>query len=440
MNWEIKKYPMYYGGVKQVYPNVAPGAPIFSRAIKIGNLILLGPMAGRTLESSWERMEISDNLEEQVAASLDKLKLAVEEAGGSMDNFVKTTISVRDLKDYPRVWKAELEYYKKHAPLLLDEPPVSTFIRPVSAARWVYLEEIGAIAVVSRDMPGWEMKKYPMYYGGVKQTYPNIVPGMPMLSRSAVVGNLIFISSMDGRSSETGEIPSDKVEDQMVIALDKIRFALEEAGSSMNNIVSTVVYLKKLEDMHRIRKVELEYYQKHAPLLLEEPPISGIIQPVSLAKPDYLIEIETIAVIKRDRPGWEMKKYLMYYGGTKQAYARSVVVGNLIFCSGVDPLSPETGEIQSNVFEEQMVVCLDKIRFALEAAGGSMNRMFSLSMLIKNMGDYARMRKTELEYYQRYAPLLLEEPPSSGPIQPQSLTRAGCLIELAGVMGEKELR
>jgi len=101
----------------------------------------------------------------------------------------------------------------------------------------------------------------------------------------------------------------------------------------------------------------------------------------------------------------------------------------------VGPLSPETGELQSNVFDEQMNVCLDKIRFALEEAGGSMNHMFRLFMLIKNMGDYARMRKTELEYYQKYAPLLVEEPPGSSPIQPRSLTRPGFLIELGEAMG-----
>jgi len=47
---------------------------------------------------------------------------------------------------------------------------------------------------------GWELKKYPMYYGGVKQTYPNIKPGMSFLSKSAIVGNIIFLSGLDGRT------------------------------------------------------------------------------------------------------------------------------------------------------------------------------------------------------------------------------------------------
>ena len=42
----------------------------------------------------------------------------------------------------------------------------------------------------------WKLKKYPMYCGGIKQAYPSIRPGMPFLSRSAVVGNIIFNSTV----------------------------------------------------------------------------------------------------------------------------------------------------------------------------------------------------------------------------------------------------
>jgi len=381
----MKKYPMYYNGVKQTYPNVAPGQPIFSRAVKVGGLIFIGPKAGRTLTSTWGKMEISDNVEKQVEVSLDKIRLTLEEAGSSMNNIIKTIMYIKNIEDIPRIRKAELEYYQKYAPLLAEEPPVRNVTQLVSMAHPIFKEEIGAIAVESGDRPGWEMKKYPMYYGDVKQTYPNVTPVMPTISRSAVVGNLIFISDMDGRSLETGESLSDNVEDQMSVALDKIRFALEETGSSMNNIIKIVMYLKNLEDTPLIRKAELEYYQKHAPFLVEEPPISGILQPVTLSKPDNLIEIEAMAVVDRDRPGWEMKKYPKYYDGVKQAYTSSVIVGDLIFCSGVNPLSPETGEIQSNIFEEQMNVCFDKLRLALEKAGGSMNNMCRVVMCMKNM-------------------------------------------------------
>ena len=75
----------------------------------------------------------------------------------------------------------------------------------------------------------WEMKKYPMYYGGVKQTFPNLAPGAVMCSESAVIGNLIFLSGMAGQTLETGKIQSDSLEAQMIVASDKSK---NEKGES----------------------------------------------------------------------------------------------------------------------------------------------------------------------------------------------------------------
>jgi 2-iminobutanoate/2-iminopropanoate deaminase len=130
-------------------------------------------------------------------------------------------------------------------------------------------------------------KTYPLIYAGEKQQF----------ARSVVVGTLVFCSGMSGRTMETGDVGSDDVVEQMKVALDKVRAALTEAGTSMDNIVKTVIYLKHVEDYSTMRKTEREYWQKHAPHLLEEPPASTFMQPASLARPNMLIEIEVIAMI-----------------------------------------------------------------------------------------------------------------------------------------------
>ena len=145
----------------------------------------------------------------------------------------------------------------------------------------------------------WGVKYYPEYWGGKKLAYPHVAPEAPKFSRSVVVGNLIFVSGCQGQNDETLRTETNVFEEQMIIALDKVRMALEEAGSSMNNIVKTLMLLKNLEDYPRMRKTELEYYQKHAPLLVENPPASTFMQVASLAKPEFLVEIDVIAVISR---------------------------------------------------------------------------------------------------------------------------------------------
>ena len=129
-------------------------------------------------------------------------------------------------------------------------------------------------------------KTYPLFYAGKKQRF----------ARSVVVGDIVFVSGSSGRTMETGEVSSDNFKEQMMVALDKIRGALEEAGSSMNNIAKTVIYIKRLEDYQLMRDTELEYYKKYAPGLVDEPPASTCMQPTSLAKPSMLIEIDVTAV------------------------------------------------------------------------------------------------------------------------------------------------
>ena len=66
----------------------------------------------------------------------------------------------------------------------------------------------------------------------------------------------------------------------------------------MNNVIKTLMLLKRLEDYSTMRRTELEYYQKYAPLLVEDPPASTFMV-VGLGKPEYLIEIDVVGVVSR---------------------------------------------------------------------------------------------------------------------------------------------
>ena len=143
-----------------------------------------------------------------------------------------------------------------------------------------------------------QVKFYPAYWGGKKLAYPNVPAESPKFANSVVAGNLIFVSGCQGQNDETIKVETDVFEEQMIIALDKVRHCMEEAGSSMNNVIKTLMMLKHLEDYPKMRKTELEYYQKYAPMLVEDPPASTFMQ-VGLAKPEFLVEIDVVGVVSR---------------------------------------------------------------------------------------------------------------------------------------------
>ena len=147
----------------------------------------------------------------------------------------------------------------------------------------------------------WEVKYYPEYWVGKKLAYPHVAPEAPKFARSVVVGNLVFVSGCTGQDTLTGNPTPESFEEQMVSVLDKVKMAMEEVGSSMNNIVKTLMLLKNLDDYPRMRKTELEYYQKHAPFLVDNPPASTFMQVASLAKPEFLVEVDVIGVLSREK-------------------------------------------------------------------------------------------------------------------------------------------
>ena len=140
--------------------------------------------------------------------------------------------------------------------------------------------------------------QYPEYWAGKKLAYPNFPPEKGKYSRSVVVGNLIFISGNQGANNEKGILETNVFEEQMWIALEKIKRAMEEAGSCMDNVIKTLILIKNMEDYPKMRATEFKFYQKYAPYLVENPPASTIMG-VNLGKPEYLIEIEVTGVISR---------------------------------------------------------------------------------------------------------------------------------------------
>lgn len=448
---------MYYGGVKQTYPHVDPGDPFFSKSAVIGNLIFLAGAGGSELET----FEVSsDDFEDQLTTCLNKIKIALEEADSSLENLVKLWILLDDMNDYSRMWRGLFKYFESYAPQLLESPPAVTTVEVSSLADPDYLVEVDSIAVVSEGIPRWEIKRYPSYLEGEKRTRPNIEPGTPFFSESVSVGNLVFHSCMSGMDSggETGL--SNDFESQMNVALSRLRKATERTGSTLSNLVKTnhfftpeidlpILNPKKEKERlgyspitEQMWRTELGYFEEHASHLLEKPPASTCMQVSSLPDPDSLIGIDAVSVISRDRPGWKVNKNLLYssrrgfprhLGDAKMYYADSVQVGNLLFLSGKTGVSPTTGRIESDDLEEQMKTALDKVRSCLEKAGSSLNYLAKTNMLLKDVEDYSTMRKTELEYYQDHASQLVEEPPASTFIEPDSLATSKFLIEIDGI-------
>jgi len=148
MGEKVDYYPLVVAGVERCHPHVPDGAGKYAAAVVVGNLVF---MSGMTAESEEDGSCQGDTIEEQVTATLDRVRKHLEEVGSSLENVVKDLIILRDMEDYQGMRTAELAYYQKYAPRLVKEPPASTIFQPARLGRPEFLVEWEVVAVVSRD-------------------------------------------------------------------------------------------------------------------------------------------------------------------------------------------------------------------------------------------------------------------------------------------------
>ena len=143
-----------------------------------------------------------------------------------------------------------------------------------------------------------EIKKYPCFIKGVEQKYPNVSPGTPVYANCVRAGNLLFISGMTAQSFDDGMCLTNTAQDQTRVCYMKLKKVLEDAGSCLENLVRTLVLFKDMKDYPVVRATEFEIWKEFAPTLVDHPPGSTVLQAAALARPEFLVEIEAIAVVE----------------------------------------------------------------------------------------------------------------------------------------------
>jgi len=260
----------------------------------------------------------------------------------------------------------------------------------------------------------------------------------PTIAQSVVVGNVVFVSGCT--SDDDGKRGPGRVEDQVTLALENTRCALEAAGSRMENVVKTFFLLTDLDHYGRVRKTEIEFYELHASQLVTTPPAATLMVVPSLARREFLVQYEVIAALDRGMPGWPVRYYPEYWAGKELAYphvpkehakfARSQSIGNLLIISGCQGLDHETVRVETNDFAEQSRIVLDKVRAAVEEPGGSLANLVKTNVFVKDASTLPIYREVERAFFRQHAPEVARDPPASTVFVVSELPRPEFLIEV----------
>ena len=80
-------------------------------------------------------------------------------------------------------------------------------------------------------------------------------------------------------------------------------------------------------------------------------------------------------------------------------YSQAVKAAGLVFVSGTSPVDPDPGEINGATIQEQTRQCLANIQAILEAAGSSLNKVVSATVVLAEEDDFAGMNEEWIRWF-----------------------------------------
>lgn len=109
-------------------------------------------------------------------------------------------------------------------------------------------------------------------------------------SQAIRTGNLLFTSGQLPMDPVSGQLATGTVEQQTEQVLKNVQAVLEAAGSGLDAVIKTTVFIKNMDDFARINAVYAGFFPAN-------PPARSCVEVARLPK-DALIEIEVIACVK----------------------------------------------------------------------------------------------------------------------------------------------
>ncbi len=108
-------------------------------------------------------------------------------------------------------------------------------------------------------------------------------------SQAIRVGDFVFTAGQLAIDPATAELVEGGIEEQTRQVLRNIAAVLEEAGSSIDKVAKTTVFLKDMGDFKAMNEVYGEFFAN-------EPPARSTVEVANLAL-GALVEIDAIAVV-----------------------------------------------------------------------------------------------------------------------------------------------
>lgn len=109
-------------------------------------------------------------------------------------------------------------------------------------------------------------------------------------NQAVIIGSLVYTSGQIAIDPKTSQMSNAGIREQTRLVLTNLKAVLEGAGTSLNNVIKSTVFLKNMGDFSAMNTVYSEFFDS------KNAPARSTIEVARLPK-DALVEIEAVATI-----------------------------------------------------------------------------------------------------------------------------------------------
>jgi 2-iminobutanoate/2-iminopropanoate deaminase len=335
--------------------------PAIPMGVRMGNAFFSSSITGRNPATG----RLGDGAEQQFDLAFSNMKTLVEEAGLGTDDIAHVTVFIGDAGGRQLINKPWLQTFPDEH----NRPARKTTTYPLPDGVQVQLQAL-AIADAGRQ---------PLEIPGLAHRDP-----LPM---GAKAGNLVFSSVIGGQDPKTNKQVAG-TEPQMDQAFQNMRALVEQAGGTTGDIGWVWVFLRDKSDQPAMIDAWLKMFPRDG-----DRPARKTIMYDELKGRETLVQLQFIAVLGAKRRNFEIPGV-----GHHDPIPMGNSIGTRFYSSGISGYDARTGK-QAETLERQAELAFENLRTLMAQAGGTLDSVGHLTILLRDYGAHSIVMKNVLETF-----------------------------------------
>jgi len=316
---------------------------------------------------------VGADVKEQARQCLTNIKAIVESINHVMDDVVKITIFLKNIKDIAAVDEAYTAFFPTYLP---TRTVVAVAALPMDGAL-VQIEALISNGEGTAPQNPCDLIK-------VARNTENAPKGLH--SQTVAFSHYNNISGQLPIDPKSGKMVAGGAKEQAEQCLNNIKAILESIGHVMGDVVKIAIFLKNISDVEAVNEACAKFFPSYVP--------ARTVANVSALPMDALVQIDTVVSHGDGTPPQlpeDTSLLIIEANNTENApkvpYSHTVAFSHYNHISGQLPLDPKTGVVIAGGVKEQASQCLVNIKAIVESVDHVMDDVVKINIQLKNITD-----------------------------------------------------